>query len=138
MKQIVLDSGPIIGLFHPNHPQHNECVAGFNQLQRQKNKLFVPIPIVFEVYKWLSRKVSPSVAQSRLNIMVRRFYLVTVSQVDLLELQAFITNLPDWRGTLEDAVVISTALRYDCPVWTMNYRDFSVFNSLLFWTPDIT
>ena len=40
-----------------------------------------------------------------------------------------------WGTTLEDAIVIQTALVLDVPVWTLNYRDFAAVKTLKFWTP---
>jgi hypothetical protein len=40
-----------------------------------------------------------------------------------------------WGATLEDAIVIQTALVLDVPVWTINYRDFAGVKTLRFWTP---
>jgi predicted nucleic acid-binding protein len=40
-----------------------------------------------------------------------------------------------WGATLEDAIVIQTALVLDVPVWTLNYRDFAAVKTLRFWTP---
>lgn len=51
---------------------------------------------------------------------------------DALELVQTIGN---WGATLEDAMVIQTALVLDAPVWTFNYRDFAAIKALKFWTP---
>ncbi|MGL5938869.1 MAG: type II toxin-antitoxin system VapC family toxin [Waterburya sp.] len=52
------------------------------------------------------------------------------------EVQDMVFSLPQWHGSLEDATVAITALRYRCPIWTLNFRDFSIFNNLEFWNPD--
>jgi predicted nucleic acid-binding protein len=52
------------------------------------------------------------------------------------EIQAMIFSLPQWRGSLEDATVAITALRYRCPIGTLNFRDFAVFKNLEFWNSD--
>jgi hypothetical protein len=41
-----------------------------------------------------------------------------------------------WGETLEDAIVINTALGLGVPVWTLNYRDFAAVKNLKFWTPE--
>ncbi|MDX2244554.1 MAG: type II toxin-antitoxin system VapC family toxin [Leptolyngbyaceae cyanobacterium bins.302] len=136
MKQLVIDAGPLIGLFYAKDTDHAQCVAGFTQLIQAKTILLTPIPIVFEVYKWLLQRTSPQQAQKTLQVMQDSLHLIPVEKTDFDTLQAFVLALPQWQGTLEDAIVITTALRYRCPVWTLNYRDFGTFKTLEFWTPN--
>ena len=46
-----------------------------------------------------------------------------------------IQSMRGWGATLEDAMVIQTALVLDVPVWTINHRDFAAVKTLRFWTP---
>jgi len=46
-----------------------------------------------------------------------------------------ILNLQQWLGTLADASVVYVAMKLECPVWTLDYRDLSRFSQLTFWTP---
>lgn len=64
MKQLVIDAGPLIGLFYAKDTHHAQCVTGFTQLTQAKTALLTPIPIVFEVYKWLLQRTTPQVAPS--------------------------------------------------------------------------
>lgn len=59
MKQLVVDAGPIIALFYAKDTYHSQGVAGFTQLSKAKTVLLTPMPIVFEVYKWLLQRTSP-------------------------------------------------------------------------------
>lgn len=136
MKQLVIDAGPLIGLFYTKDTDHDQCVAGFRQLNQAKTILLTPIPIVFEVYKWLLQRTTPERAQEMLQTMQSSLHLIPLEKLDFEALQTFVLTLPQWQGTLEDAVVITTALRYRCPVWTLNYRDFGTFKNLKFWTPN--
>ncbi|MBC6422710.1 MAG: type II toxin-antitoxin system VapC family toxin [Hormoscilla sp. SP12CHS1] len=132
MKKLVVDAGPLISFFYAKDPQHNECVAGVNQLQQGKTAIIVPIPIVFEVYKWLLQRVNPSTAQSTLDVMLESFNLVPIGQLELEELQTLVRTFPNWGGSLEDGTVIITARRYRSPVWTINYRDLAAFKDIEF------
>jgi len=40
------------------------------------------------------------------------------------------------KSDIPVSIVIETALRYGCPVWTLNYRDFAAFRGLAFWNPE--
>lgn len=137
MRQLVLDAGPLIGLFHATDTYHNQCVSGFNQLSQSRTLLLTPLPIVFEVYKWLLQHTRTDVAQRTLQTMSDSLHLLTLDSETFAELQNVIEKLPQWRGSLEDATVMLTALQYRCPVWTYNFRDFNIFKSLDFWNPEI-
>lgn len=136
LKQLALDAGPLIALLYAKDTQHCECKKGFEQLSQSNVRLLTPIPILFEVYKWLLHTTNPTTAQTALNVMVETLHLIELSQADFLEVHNLIKALPNWRGSLEDATVIWVAQRYKCPVWTLNYRDFSAFPSLEFWNHD--
>lgn len=138
LTQLALDAGPLIALMYSKDTQHSECKLGFEQIGQNNVRLLTPIPIVFEVYKWLLYTTNPTTAQTALNVMVETLHLIALSQQDFLEIYTLIANLPNWRGSLEDATVFWVAQRYKCPVWTLNYRDFSIFPSLEFWNPDIS
>lgn len=136
MNYLSVDAGPFIGLFYEKDTYHQQCVQGFTQLAKNKTILITPIPIVFEVYKWLLQRTTPAIAQQALQVMEDTLHLVEINKDDLADLKAILLQLPHWQGSLEDAAVIFIALRYRCPVWTYNFRDFAAFKALDFWTPE--
>lgn len=136
MKQLVLDAGPLIGLFYAKDNYHPACVAGFRQLAQQRTILLTPMPIVFEVYKWLLQRTQPEVAQRTLQAMRESLHLIPLDGEDFENLSELIASLPEWQGSLEDGTVVLTALRYRCPLWTYNFRDFGIFKALEFWNPE--
>ncbi len=135
MKQLILDAGPLIALFYEKDSYHDEALIGFTQLKQQKTQLITPIPIIFEVYKWLLNRGSVSLAQKTLAVMENSLYSVTLCDADFVQLQIMIQSLSNWQGSLEDATVILVAQKYNAPIWTLNYRDFSRFKNLNFWNP---
>jgi predicted nucleic acid-binding protein len=138
LKQIVLDAGPLIALFYSKDTYHTQCVAGFRQLIESNTLLLTPLPIVFEVYKWLLQRTRPEVAQKTLLTMSDSLHILTMDAEAFSQLQNAVAQLPQWQGSLEDATVMLTALQYRCPVWTYNFRDFSLFIALEFWNPEST
>lgn len=136
MKQIVLDAGPLIALFYATDTYHAQCVAGFSQLIEGNTLLLTPLPIVFEVYKWLLQRTRPEVAQQTLLTMNDSLHILAMEAEAFSQLQAVVAQLPQWKGSLEDATVMLTALQHRCPVWTYNFRDFSIFSALEFWNPE--
>lgn len=71
-----------------------------------------------------------------LKVMQESVHPIALEQNDFERIQAMVTQLPQWQGSLEDATVVFIALRYHSPVWTYNFRDFGSFTNLEFWTAD--
>ena len=45
-------------------------------------------------------------------------------------------QMPQWKGSLEDASVVITDKQYSASVWTLDYRDLSWFKDLELWIPN--
>ena len=88
------------------------------------------------MYKWLLHRGGVNLAQTTFAVMVESLYPIAIGEKEFNQLQEMISHLPSWQGTLEDATVLLLAQRYSSPIWTLNYRDFSRFKELQFWTPD--
>ncbi len=134
-RQLVLDAGPLIGYFDRGDRHHADATRGFNQLLASRTLLAVPLPIVFEVYKWLAYHVGITSARLALAVMRESFLVELLELNDLIELEAILDSMPRWSGSLEDATLAMIGLRRDVPVWTLNYRDLAAFPNLRFWTP---
>ncbi|HZS03064.1 MAG TPA: type II toxin-antitoxin system VapC family toxin [Chloroflexota bacterium] len=132
---MVLDAGPLIAWLYAHDADHAMAVAGFRELARASTRVLVPLPIVFEVYKWLLFEIGPAGAREGL---ARVRLGMQIQYPDAMVLDRAISvmdSMPTWRGTLEDALVAVIGLSLDVPVWTLNYRDLSAFPNLHFWTP---
>lgn len=136
MNYLTIDAGAFIGLFYAKDTYHQQCVEGFAQLAKQKTILLTPIPIVFEVYKWLLQRTHSTTAQHALEVMEESLHFIEIGLADWADLKVMLLKLPQWQGSLEDASVALVALRYRCPIWTYNFRDFTVFKGLDFWIPE--
>lgn len=134
-RQLVLDAGPLIALLHTQDPDHREAVRGFTTCADRRTQLVTPLPVVFEVYKWLLYQGGYRVAQEGLDEIRKAVTVVSPVVGDLDAVSSVTRMLQGWRGTLEEATVVLTALRLRSPVWTLNYRDFSAFPRLAFWNP---
>lgn len=135
-RGVVVDAGPLIALTHRADPDHSSVRAGFEQLLDGRTRLIVPLPIVFEVYKWLLYHADPASARDALTHMRAALEIVFPARLDFDDATTLIMGLgPHWRGTLEDALVAALATRLRSPVWTLNYRDFSAFRRIELWTP---
>jgi predicted nucleic acid-binding protein len=131
----VLDAGPLIALIHGSDAYHAVAARGFEQLTTARARLVAPLPIVFEVYKWLLYEAGPQVARTGLRHMRDGLEIVAVEAADFEDAVAIVEAMPGWLGTLEDALVAAVCLRSGWPLWTLNFRDLSAFDGLPFWTP---
>ncbi|MGC8968158.1 MAG: type II toxin-antitoxin system VapC family toxin [Thermus sp.] len=103
--RLVLDAGPLIALLHRSDPDHGEAVRGFHRLAEGGTRLFVPMPILFEVFQWLLYEAGPQAARQGLAKVVEGAVAVPFNLEDLEEARLLLTRLPGWEGTLEDASV---------------------------------
>jgi predicted nucleic acid-binding protein len=92
LKQILLDAGPLIGLFYAKDTYHAQCVAGFRQLIEDNTLLLTPVPIVFEVYKWLLQRTRPEIAQQTLLTMSDSLHMLAMDTEAFSQLQAVSLN----------------------------------------------
>lgn len=133
--KLVLDTGPIIGLFKFKDAEHALCIQTFESFAMTGTRLLVPIPIVFEVYKILLYDAARAQAVQALHAMLDSLEVIYLDDMDMIELENMINSMPRWNGSLEDATVALVTMQQDVPLWTFNYRDLAAFKDLEFWTP---
>ena len=131
----MLDSGPLIGLCYASDAYNTIAVAGFRQLAQARTRQIAPLPVIFEVFKWVLHRAGPAAARRALALVQRATEIYYPNVADVERSVEVLGSMPLWRGSLEDAFVASMALEMGVPVWTMNYRDFGTVPKLTFWTP---
>ena len=133
---VILDAGPLIALSHQSDRDHAAARAGFDSLIAGRSRLITPLPIVFEVYKWLLYEAGAAAAQTALAHMRSALDVVFPTQRDVDDTVALVRALGrGWKGSLEDALVAACAIRRRLPAWTLNYRDLGAFPRLELWAP---
>ncbi|MCU0536078.1 MAG: PIN domain-containing protein [Hydrococcus sp. Prado102] len=135
MRRLVLDAGPLIALLSASDDRHFECVAGFAKLPVEFGSVLTPLPILFEVYKFVARSQSPAAAQKALAIVVEDTVIVPLDLETFQNIYSMVCQIPNWQGSLEDASVVAIATQYNASVWTLDYRDLSWFKNIELWTP---
>lgn len=135
MRRLVLDAGPLIALVSQKDDYHNLATAGFARLTAEFGEVLTPLPIVFEVYKFVGFNQSFAVAQRLLTILREETVIEILSENDFSEIFELITRYPEWTATLEDASVLVIAQRAQSLVWTIDYQDLASFKNINFWTP---
>lgn len=58
--------GALIALLHRSDPDHEEALRGFRRLAEGGARLFLPMPVLFEVFKWLLFQAGPKAARKGL------------------------------------------------------------------------
>ena len=131
----MIDAGPLIATLFKKDRYHQQAIIGFNKLKQEQQKLILPLPIVFEVHRWLLQKQGAMLAQTIFAAIDRSFEIYTIKESDFQSIKAIALHFSDWSGTLADASVVYVAITLKCPIWTLDYRDLGCFKSLSFWTP---
>ena len=132
---MVIDAGPLIGLLNRRDAYHSAALRGFEQLASDGTTLLVPLPIVFEAFKWLLHRTQLATARTALTWMVEDMQIEFPGPGDLAEMLSLLGVRPQWRGSLEDTAVVQVAMTVDAPVWTIDYRDLAAFPNVRFWNP---
>ncbi len=137
MQRLVLDSDPLIGLLSKKDQYHQEAKQGFRQIPATFGEVLTPLPILFEVYKFVSRYQSPDSSRTLLGVIQTETVIISLANEDFAAISDLVLNTPKWQGSLEDASVIFTAQQYQAQIWTIDYQDFGFFSNLEFWNPSI-
>ena len=98
-------------------------------------RLIAPATIVVETAKRLLFDVNAPAMQTAAVAMLETLDVLDTTPHTIRDALELIQSMKGWGATLEDAMVINTALMLDAPVWTINYRDFGPVKKLKFWTP---
>jgi predicted nucleic acid-binding protein len=136
LPRIVLDAGVLITLFNRLDPDHKTVKTGFIQLEQMNTQLIVPSCVVLETAKRLLFDVNTQAMQVATAAMLEDMAVLDTTQTTIEQAMQLIQDLNHRTATLEDAIVINTALTLNTPVWTINYRDFAAIKNLEFWNPE--
>jgi len=132
---LVIDAGPLIAILDDREVEHLQSVQGLDLLISARTRIVVPLPIVFEVVKWLTYEKRPEIARAWLGQIQRGAVVLYPGPSEIDEVVAILHMMPYWRGSMEDALLAVTCRRERLPLWTFNYRDLTVFKDLQFWSP---
>jgi predicted nucleic acid-binding protein len=135
LKRLVCDTGVLLAFFNDQDEYHAKAVSGFQQLDRMNTRLIVPSCVVLEVAKRLLFDVNASAMQKATAAMLESLEILDTTPETLMTALEYLKTMKIWTATLEDVIVINTALVLNAPVWTLNYRDFGAIKNLEFWTP---
>jgi predicted nucleic acid-binding protein len=133
--RLVLGTGILLALFNKRDPEHTNVVNGLLSLETSNAHLIVPSCVVFETAKRLLFDVNADAMRAGTAMMLESLDVQDTTAHTIQEALLLTERMGKWGATLEDAVVIQTALMLKAHVWTFNYRDFAAIKTLQFWTP---
>ncbi len=135
LRRLVLDTGVLLAFFNDRDKDHTQALSGFGQLNEMNTRLIAPSCVVLEVAKRLLFDVNAMAMQRATTAMLETLVIPDTTPNIIQNALEVIQSMKNWGATLEDAIVINTALALNAPVWTFNYRDFAAVKNLEFWTP---
>ncbi len=135
LRRLVLDTGVLLAFFNNRDKDHAQALSGFGQLNEMNTRLIAPSCVVLEVAKRLLFDVNAIAMQRATTAMLETLVIPDTTPNIIQNALELIQRMKNWGATLEDAIVINTALALNAPVWTFNYRDFAAVKNLEFWTP---
>jgi predicted nucleic acid-binding protein len=135
LKRLVLDTGVLLAFLNDRDKDHTQALSGFQSLNEMNTRLIAPSCVVLEVAKRLLFDVNAGAMQRATIAMLETLEILDTTPETIQAALGLIQSMKIWSATLEDAIVMNTALALNAPVWTFNYRDFGSIKNLEFWTP---
>ncbi len=135
LARLVLDTGVLLAFFNDRDEFHAIAIEGFEALNAMNTRLITPSCVVLEVAKRLLFDVNATAMQTATRAMLETLEVLDTTPFGIRDALELIENMKKWNATLEDAIVINTALALNAPVWTFNDRDFGNIKNLDFWNP---
>ncbi len=99
MNKLVLDAGPLIALVSRQDNYHDEAKRGFNQVPFSFGEVLTPLPILFEVYKFVCRNESTQAARTLLSIIQDETVVIPINYSDFLSITDLVWQNNHWQGS---------------------------------------
>mgnify|MGYP002779025570 CR=1 FL=1 len=122
MRAVLADTGPLFALVDPGDQHHARAHTDYRTLQRQRQQIVVPYPILLETYKLLMRNVRLGAAQAWLGEVGEVAAFVNPAAADYDAASERVRRYPDQAITLEDALLTVLGERLKLPVWTFDHH----------------
>ena len=122
-RRILLDTGPLVALFHEADSGHRICIETFDALSPP---LFTCWPVITEV-AWILRKRPDAFDRMVAAQAAGLFHILALDDDDLEDIAAIMRRYADAGLQLADAALAHLAEREGIrTVFTLDRRDFSI------------
>lgn len=126
MKQVLVDTGPLVAILSREDECHIACV---NALREMPSPLFSCWPVITEA-AWLLRSSPRAVQQLLRNIDGRFLELLPLAGAEAEAVAALMKRYEDIHPQLADAALVYLANREQIEtIFTLDQRDFSIYRS---------
>lgn len=124
MRQVLVDTGPIVAIFSRRDQYHRICVEA---LREMPGPLFTCWPVITEA-AWLLRRSGAAVQQLVRSLDVGFLELLPLTADDATAIASILKKYGDLGMQLADAALLHLATRDGIQtVFTLDRRDFSVY-----------
>jgi predicted nucleic acid-binding protein len=107
---LVIDAGPLIAILDDREKEHHHAVHGLDLLIAARTQIVIPLPIVFEVFKWLSNETRREVARAWLGQIQTGAVVRFSERSDIDRVTAILFMMHTWRGSMEDALLVASSV----------------------------
>ena len=124
MRQVLVDTGPIVAIFSRRDQYHRICVEA---LREMPGPLFTCWPVITEA-AWLLRRSGAAVQQLVRSLDVGFLELLPLTADDATAIASILKKYGDLGMQLADAALVHLATRDGMDtIFTLDRRDFSVY-----------
>lgn len=126
MRQILVDTGPLVAILSREDQHHETCVKALRQMP---GPLLCCWPVITEA-AWLLRSSPRAVQQLLASIDGSFLELLPLAGAEAEGIAAVMKQYEDIRPQLADAALVYLAVRERIEtVFTLDQRDFSIYRS---------
>ncbi len=126
MKRVLLDTGPLVAIFHAGDHRHEACVEALHSLP---SPLLSCWPVITEAL-WLLRRDRIAVQRLLRSIGTSFLHLLPVSDKEASAIADLMERYEDMSAQFADASLVYLAHREEIEtIFTLDRRDFSVYRT---------
>lgn len=127
MNAVIVDTGPLYAETDQGDHYHTQARTELQRLNEAKTQLIVPYPILLEAHKLVLYKCGISAAERFTTRLTTHANLINPTPQDYQFACQLISQFPDQKITLFDALVACLSQQSKFPVWTYDYH-FDLMN----------
>ena len=122
MKAIIADTGPLYAETDKADRYHMQARSELQRLNEDKVKLIIPYPILLEAHKLVLYKCGFNAAEGFTRRLLNDTNLINPTPQDYQLAWQLISQFPDQKITLFDALIAALSKQAKIPVWTYDYH----------------
>lgn len=119
---MLADTGPLYATLDPRDDRFEQAREDVSRLNSERLSVAVPVPILCESYSLVLYRLGTKRAQAWLEEIRGRASMVNPSNQDYEAAADLISEYPDQRLSLFDAVTAILSERLGAPVWTYDHH----------------